>query len=631
MNDLKANYELALQKGENFILNMESIKNCRIDNTGKEIKTIDDLILVRKTGRFPKGFMQTPYNANATGKQLCNLNLDGTGKIYELPTRKYRKTLHFCLNAGVESHSYGNWDSCKYAILMPLSQMKEHIVGGLECDIFAEGDVPITENTYILCPQDEIEKMKTANPLANVVGYEGDSVTPYVNIFLSQVLGYKYKAPTEKSTTWDSGHSKDHDMAMQIFKDNGWEITTHTDSKWDLEERYLAFLNQFVHIVKTVLREKVLYEKNNIQYVKATLISKLGPTLNNGLKAEKEGLQKAKGIIFEIAEKIKENTGLDLKLDLESINLLEEQIPYNVDKATRLYSTYQDFMLEQLSSILVNAIREQCLLEKEKNGILTEEESILLQGKRVLGIDHEIDLDSTQIKKYETLLDRDISSLSEEELQTVIAVQNIKLSLLNKQTAEKKQSFQLQSLHEITPEQAEIYKQVDEYVPVRKKGLYLKFGSPNKTEVISSLTGIDLAQINNLLNSNITKEELYQASKAYCVVPNSHFMDFEHGITDCDLLSCKTVRELSEKVMKYAHLFHEFYEGKKVEFDKDGNQIEQFSNSNEHLDVVSADSNLNDTSFESPKVTKEELLKSKAELQGIESQMEYSQKTGYGL
>ncbi len=264
MADLKETYEKAVQEGTTFILTEEMLSN-GIKKIDKTIQTIEDLIMVHKTNFFPDGAIKTPKETGKAGTKVYRWIVDGKEKEYNIPYMSHRNTVHFCLNGAVESHEYGGWDESKYAILMPLAENKDKIVGGTECDLFSFGSVPITDNAYILCPENELEIMRKANPNAQIVGYQGDTVSPYINIFLTNILGYKYKEPTEKSRFWNSDYGKDHENVYRIIQENGWQYGDHNGSKWDYDDytqRYIDILNGWL---KTIINEKLLYSANNYE------------------------------------------------------------------------------------------------------------------------------------------------------------------------------------------------------------------------------------------------------------------------------------------------------------------------------------------------------------------------------
>lgn len=193
--DLKELYEKTIEEGKTFILTEDMI-DVGIKNIDKPIRSLDDLVMVHKTNYFPYGAVKTPFETKKTADWPIKCTIDGEEKTYIIPFKSYRNTAHFCLNGAVESHTYGGWDETKYAIFMPLAKNKDKIIAGTECDLFSWGSVPITDNGYILCPKNELDMMREANPTAHIVGYEGTSVSPYVNVFLSNILEYKYKPPT---------------------------------------------------------------------------------------------------------------------------------------------------------------------------------------------------------------------------------------------------------------------------------------------------------------------------------------------------------------------------------------------------------------------------------------------------
>lgn len=170
MEDLKDIYEKTIQEGKPFILTEEML-NAGIKNVDKPIKSIEDLVMVHVTNFFPSGAIKTPYETELMDYTPYECVIDGEEKKFRIPNRIYRNTAHFCLNGKVKSHAYGSWDGVKYAILMPLAKNKDKIVAGTECDLFSFGSVPITDNAYILCPKDEMNTMRNANPGAHIIGF----------------------------------------------------------------------------------------------------------------------------------------------------------------------------------------------------------------------------------------------------------------------------------------------------------------------------------------------------------------------------------------------------------------------------------------------------------------------------
>lgn len=166
----------------------------KIDNEGKEINSIDDLVLVRVTNYIPKGgIIHTPKDAGAKVQKEYN------GVKYELPIQ--RDTLHFTVNGDLSGqlHEGGNWKNQKYAIIIPLNLVSKDSVAGVALgDVYFKGNLAIPKGAYILCPEEERESMKNeVGDSINVIGVEGEYIDGYPSILL-QELGYKNKKITRK-------------------------------------------------------------------------------------------------------------------------------------------------------------------------------------------------------------------------------------------------------------------------------------------------------------------------------------------------------------------------------------------------------------------------------------------------
>ena len=67
----------------------------------------------------------------------------------------------------------------------------------------AELENEIRQGKNVEAAQSEIEKIDSLTKNLNIVGYEGENVTGYANMFISEVLGYKKETIGEHS--WEEG------------------------------------------------------------------------------------------------------------------------------------------------------------------------------------------------------------------------------------------------------------------------------------------------------------------------------------------------------------------------------------------------------------------------------------------
>lgn len=565
MIDLKEMYDKAIQEGRQFVLTEEML-DVGIKQIDKTIQSIDDLVMVHMTSYFPNKAIKTPLDTKKFAMKTINCKIDGEDREYKYPIRSYRNTVHFCLNGGVESHAYGRWDDIKYAILMPLSKNKDKIVGGTECDLFSLGSVPITDNAYILCPKEEIDKMKEANPTAHVIGYEGNSISQYVNIFLSNILGYKYKVPTLNSRRWDNGRGIDAENVWKLMNDNGWELTDHNGSKWDINDHIQQSIDLLDGWLKIVIHEKLLYSSSNIDEVKRMIIRRFanidlitGYGFARSFEKDEE---------FEIiCDRVMKETGIDL----------------SIFKGTEIqkyfgFSINEEFAQSTMADYIVNELRIRALKEKSQTEELTEEDNFELRYYNEYGEFSNITKEEREmLRRLEELHSKSIDELSQEEQATLIDATNFKLKNLNKMF--KENNFALKYSKGVTQEISDMMRQVGEYHKPFEPGLYLTATVPNPTDTYSRISGINIHELNDKINYAKTVAESYSALEQLTNIPNCHLLVFNDSyaipdITDFDLKKCKTVADLESSVMKYAEYFSKMVSGQKVAFDTLGNELE---------------------------------------------------------
>lgn len=569
MIDLKEMYDKAIQEGRQFILTEEML-DVGIKRIDKAIQSIDDLVMVHKTSYFPNKAIKTPFDTKKFAMKTINCKIDGEDREYKYPVRDYRNTVHFCLNGGVESHMYGGWDDTKYAILMPLSKNKDKIVGGTECDLFSLGSVPITDNAYILCPKEEIDKMKETNPTAHIIGYEGDSVSKYVNVFLSNILGYKYKAPTQNSRNWDSGKGIDAENVCKLLKSNGWELTDHTGSKWDINDHLQKSIDLLDGWLKIVIHEKLLYSSSNIDEVKALIIDRFhGVDLFTGYSFAGSFMKDEE---FEIiCDRVMKETEIDLSI------FKGTEVQKNFDPWS---SINKEFAQSTMADYIVNELRIRALKEKSQTEELTEEDNFELRYYNEYGEFSNITKEEREmLRRLEEMHSKSINELSQEEQDTLLEATNFKLQNSSKMIKDKKHNFTLKYSKGVTQEMSDIGREVGEYFKPLESGIYLMVNVPDYVNTYSKISGVNIRELNDKINYAKTDAERFLIEEQLTNIPNCHLLVFKDNsvipdITDFDFKKCKTVADLESSVMKYAEYFSKMISGQKVAFDTLGNELE---------------------------------------------------------
>ena len=209
-----------------------------------------DLVLIHKTKYMPtEGMIKTQKDAHVKLQKKVAIN----GKEYEILMNHERDTVHMSVNDEVSSHSYGNWDDCSYAILIPFEDIpNEKIDGATTVDTFSKGSLILPKSAWILCPVEEVKKVKSCNPEVHVLGYEGKTVQDFSRPFLTQ-LGYR--AESVGSTSWEDRESSS--KFYEIMKKEGIKIVQHSTSHNKEDEDILIRMDYIVELSK-LLRDKEL-------------------------------------------------------------------------------------------------------------------------------------------------------------------------------------------------------------------------------------------------------------------------------------------------------------------------------------------------------------------------------------
>lgn len=189
-------------------------------------KGMESIVLVHKTDYIPHSSkIRSNREAKAiAGTEEIKFN-DGSDYKIDVPSK--RRTVHFSMNGEVGSHLYGNWDSKKYAIIIPFNDIpKENIAAVNPEDTWTKDSVRLTVNTWILCPKGEKEQIQEENPNINIIEYEGKCVSGYVNSFVTN-LGYRY----EDVGVYSWNDEKSSEEICETISNNGFRRNSHYYSK----------------------------------------------------------------------------------------------------------------------------------------------------------------------------------------------------------------------------------------------------------------------------------------------------------------------------------------------------------------------------------------------------------------
>lgn len=230
--------------------------------------TLNSLIGVHKTQIPPiDSQIKTSKSANVTRKE--NIVIDGQKYSYEYCLE--RDTVHMSINDEVSSHTYGNWDDCKYAILIPITEIpQEKIVNAAPMDTFTKGNIKLTQSCWILCPANEVQQIKQNNPGVKVLGYEGENVLGYPQPFLSS-LGYR----AENAGMWswsDEQSNEEYHNLMEMYK---IKTCAHSNTYFSEDEITLTKINQLVAFCKLLKTNSALIKNSKDDVIQSEISSVL--------------------------------------------------------------------------------------------------------------------------------------------------------------------------------------------------------------------------------------------------------------------------------------------------------------------------------------------------------------------
>ena len=222
-----------------------------------EEKGLDSLILVHKTRYIPNGsVIKSPKDAEA--KEQAETTIEG--KKYDYAYKRARNTVHFAVNGEVLSHGLGGWDDCKYAILIPFTDIpKEQIMNAAPMDTFTYGSVKLTPDTWILCPKGEIEEISKKNPGVQVLEYDGESVHGFADSFIS-TLGYRTEGIGEMKWIDDISNTQCTGLLLR----EGFKVSLHRGTRESNTEGDREGINVAIEILKKVKENTFLDSQEKI-------------------------------------------------------------------------------------------------------------------------------------------------------------------------------------------------------------------------------------------------------------------------------------------------------------------------------------------------------------------------------
>ena len=142
-----------------------------------------------------------------------------------------RNSVHFTLNHPVEAHRNGDWDSKKYAIIMPFeatvnANKQGKFIEGMPNDIYTNGSVTIPGGSIILKENTDLKngEIKISNhPMIDDVKIIETSVKPHeIAPAVIEKMGYDYHKGSGVMGLFSEGRKKDKDIDSVCNNYNSW-------------------------------------------------------------------------------------------------------------------------------------------------------------------------------------------------------------------------------------------------------------------------------------------------------------------------------------------------------------------------------------------------------------------------
>lgn len=313
-------------------------------------KGMESIVLVHKTDYIPHG---SKIRSNREAKAIAG----NDGSDYKIDVPSKRRTVHFSMNGEVGSHSYGNWDSKKYAIIIPFNDIpKENIAAANPEDTWTKDSVRLTVNTWILCPKGEKKQVQAENPDINIIEYEGECVSDYANSFVTN-LGYRYEDVGVHS--WND--EKSSEEICEVISDNGFRRSVHYYSKESDTEG--SFQNIDIATILAELLVQKHYFKNYNDFKKMIAKTEFEKSINNIFMQGKERILTNVNILKSNLQKIGVNIPQQY---IEIIEMMVQQSKYGID------FNYKNVLLEIQNYKMKNPERSKDIDILEIEAIMNE-------------------------------------------------------------------------------------------------------------------------------------------------------------------------------------------------------------------------------------------------------------------
>ena len=334
------------------VLDESDLKVC--ENEAK-FESLENFVLVHKQDMLPSDNMLRTREDNLL--ETSNIDIANIGEIsYPL----YRHTLHFSVNGEVGNHAYGDWSKCKCAIIVPFEDVQANqIKSAASVDTYVEGNLNLTENSILLCPEEMVEEAKLKNPNIRVYGYKGNSVQGYGNAVVG-LLGYK----VQEMGMWNWTNQHDQNQYSNMIKeitpfDQGFHAYTD-DAAF---EKIIEQKNKFLACIEKIQKNNLSLSNEEMRLLLQNVLQ-----LGNHNFKEKESLEKFKNLLNEfVVDLQKYNLDISDILSYIEQNIMTQEsnnIEYsNLINASLYNQMFIYFVNKKLDKSIQASLNDQGMIE----------------------------------------------------------------------------------------------------------------------------------------------------------------------------------------------------------------------------------------------------------------------------
>lgn len=333
-----------------------------------DFNSFTDLCLVHKCNFMPfnNEIKSALYSG---GKSYRNFNINGVS--YSYTHHEQRNTVHFAVNGEVSSHDMGNWDSRRYAIIIPFECLWDNLVSACSCDSFVRDKASLNEKCYILCPKDDEEEVRKNNNLVNVIPYIGNNVRGFANAVIS-FLGYKCERISNHGWIGNDQYlynalMKKHNLSMSEHMDTcDYSYDKIRNFYHHILEIYARLLGEDVIIDESTFQSMINEEYGNVYYDLRFFISGMLEECGHYFKDFETGRDKTINFLLDFMKALLNiNPNIQFELNYESLKLKYFGDYYRIEK-----SLINDILNSLFASLIKN--------KKDNNKEIIEDSKIKL-------------------------------------------------------------------------------------------------------------------------------------------------------------------------------------------------------------------------------------------------------------